>query len=92
MKRILKYHLELNDRVQLIPKYPHSQIVLVAVQNGRITLWVECDPDEFHSRTELEVITRGFLVYGTGHAIPDRNKHVGSVLLGDFVWHVYEVP
>lgn len=29
-------------------------------------------------------------VYGTGHPIPDTESvHVGSVIAGPFVWHVY---
>lgn len=60
-------------------------VVHVGVQEGKITLWIEC---------ELNTVTtehRIFLVYGTGHSIGPFDEYVGTVQIGRYVWHVYEV-
>lgn len=33
---------------------------------------------------------RTFVVFGTGRAIPERHRYVGSASGGPFVWHVFE--
>jgi hypothetical protein len=35
---------------------------------------------------------RAARVYGTGQPVPDDDVHLGSVLAGPFVWHVYASP
>lgn len=33
---------------------------------------------------------RTFHIVGTGHPIPSRTKHVGSVRMEPYIWHVFE--
>lgn len=33
---------------------------------------------------------RTFHIVGTGHPVPSRTKHVGSVVMPPYVWHVFE--
>lgn len=47
------------------------------------SLWFEVDP----SRAPANAT---FRVFGTGHEIPDKCVHRGSVVINPFVWHVYE--
>lgn len=35
--------------------------------------------------------TRLFQAVGTGGAVPEDSEHVGSVIDGAFVWHLYEL-
>lgn len=55
---------------------------------GDLAIWIENDPDAIQ-------VERRFTVYGTGHEIAGDggfpyDLHVGSVIDGEFVWHVYE--
>jgi hypothetical protein len=52
------------------------------LQHGEIVWWAEVDPEAPTLR--VDVIT-----VGTGWDIPESAKHVGTVLDGAFVWHVY---
>lgn len=61
-----------------------SRPVMVAMQNGQVTMWAQVDPD-FETTTK-----RDFVVAGTGHPVPDDYVHVGSCMDGMFVWHVFE--
>jgi hypothetical protein len=33
---------------------------------------------------------RTFHIVGTGHPVPARTKHVGSVIMKPYAWHVFE--
>lgn len=60
--------------------------VFVAVQNGRLCVWVEVN-DAYPKAPLL------FSVYGTGHAQNEaQERYVGSALMmgGSLVWHVYQ--
>lgn len=85
MKTIYKYTLDKTDR-QEIPIPFEALILSVKVQNGRICVWAEVDTDN-------DNIPWTFWVVGTGNPIPDDcvvgGNHIGSVLDGPFVWHVY---
>jgi hypothetical protein len=50
-----------------------------------ICAWILVRPNE-------PMVTRTFEVYGTGHTIASAGalKHVGTVLVDQFVWHVFE--
>lgn len=52
------------------------------------TVWVEqWLPEKGHEfRTEQVV----FEVFGTGHEIPVGATHIGSVIEGMYVWHLYQ--
>jgi hypothetical protein len=56
-----------------------------AMQNGRLCLWIQVDPDS----APLE---RAFAVFGTGHPLPVDATYIATVPDGPFVWHIFEVP
>ena len=55
----------------------------VAVQDSIITIWALVD-------TEAPLISRRFKVIGTGGAITDYEKFLGTVFQGPLVWHVFD--
>ena len=52
---------------------------------GLVAFWAEVESD-------APKVARRFLVVGTGHPIPADAAHRGSVVNGDFVWHLLELP
>lgn len=70
------------QQVRFAPQY--SGPLEEGPRPGIPTLWALVDP-----AAELE--TRTFRVFGTGHAIPDQARHVGSYDADPFVWHVFDV-
>lgn len=61
-----------------------AQILHVDRQNGDIYLWALVDPSQPDEK-------RTFEIFGTGHRIDDSPRtHIGTVLIGTFVWHVFE--
>lgn len=82
-RRVYKYHLKFKDGVQ-DPGLPYNaEIAHLAMQGGSICMWAVVDIRE-------NAGDRRFIVYGTGHPITTVGKHVGTVLDGQFVWHVFE--
>ena len=81
--RILKYPLEIADEQELfIPQ--NSKCVLLAVQTGKLCLWLEVQDDKPKYPHTIRLI-------GTGYPIEDLTDydHVGSVIMLPFVWHAY---
>lgn len=79
-KRVLKWPVPVGDQLHPIGAGP---VVLVATQGAvdEVVVWTEETRDGG---------TRFVRVYGTGHEIPEASRHLGSVVAGIFVWHVYE--
>lgn len=88
MARILKYEIPQTIKTRheiMLPK--NSIIVHLGAQNGHICLWVESD-EEDPSAEELVILE----VINTGWAFNKKGKyHLGSVQMGNFIWHIYEV-
>jgi hypothetical protein len=88
MRTIHKFELEPGvDREILLSAC--ARVVHVAEQRtGWVTIWIENLPDA------IPQLPRKYMIFGTGHPIPDEAKHVGSALCAQFgaqfVWHVYE--
>jgi hypothetical protein len=90
---MFKYLIPVQDEPTTLQLPVGATIVEAGVQRPgfgqvahEISLWAEVPTrDERTTR-------RTFTVIGTGHEIPHRGAHVGTVLDGAFVWHVYEVP
>jgi hypothetical protein len=85
------------EDVRTVWKYPLSfginhielpveaTILHVAIQHtGQPAMWAEVDTDNSRER-------RHFMIFGTGDEIPESAHYIGTVLLGQFVWHVIEV-
>jgi hypothetical protein len=87
VKRIFKYGLPVCDEITLYMPFG-AEILHVDAQGSddyALCLWALVDPD---SETEL----RTFAVRGTGHPADGlrAKDHIGTVLAGSFVWHVFE--
>lgn len=82
-RRMFKYPLDLTDGDQIIKTHGDAVARHVAMQNGTLCVWIECEPGE----PETE---KRFRVHGTGHPIEDGYSWRGTTEDRQFVWHVYE--
>lgn len=85
MKTIWKFHLPLEDRVEVMARKGARPIHVGTDPTGVRSVWMEVNPDE---DIEKPVV---LYIVGTGHPLPDIAfaVHVGSLVEGPFVWHVY---
>lgn len=85
MRTVWRYEIDLNaDQFAL---QVGGTVVHVGLRVARmIELWVEVDTDRLTSDN-----SNIYRVFGTGHPLPDDATHVGSVIDGPFVWHVYRL-
>lgn len=81
-RAVYKYPLEITDE-QVIRVSEEHRVVLVGLQHGVPTIWIEVDPSAPQP-------PHRFFVHGTGHPIVPGAVHVGSFQQAAFVWHVYE--
>ncbi len=87
MKRVFKYQIPVQDAPTRLELPVGATIVDVGVQHaGKICLWAEVP-----ILTSEQTTRRYFAIVGTGHDVPHRGTHVGTVHNGPYVWHVYEV-
>jgi len=78
---VYKYVLDTVD-IQELEMPQGAGLLHVAMQYGKLCLWARIIPD---SRT----VKRRFRVAGTGH--PDvRGRYLGTIL-GQLVWHVFDL-
>jgi hypothetical protein len=82
MKTIYKYKIE---GTEIISLPPNAKVIHAAMQNGAPHIWVEYPVND----SELE--SRTFMVCGTGFELEDDDIHLGSMIDGMFVWHIYEM-
>lgn len=87
-KKIFKYTLKVEERLQKILMDLDGEILTVQIQNNEITMWVLVNP-------EKNMEERYFEVFGTGQSIYydmgiDR-KYINTCQdsLG-LVWHIFE--
>lgn len=85
MKIIYKYPIVITqDQTVLVPR--GAKFLSVMDQNGALCLWFEVE-------TVNPVEARAIEVHGTGNPINDtcgKRIHIGSVIQGPCVWHVFE--
>ena len=63
-----------------------ARVLSVGVQHGQIQVWALVNPE---APKEL----RRFRIAGTGHPLEEeleRLRFIGTVQMGDFVWHIFE--
>lgn len=95
MLTIWKFPFEINDDVE-IEMPMGARILHVDMQNGSPCMWALVS-------SEAEKQKRRFLIFGTGHELPQappfepndiRAYHVGSFQMADgqLVWHVFARP
>lgn len=80
---IAKYELDIETPPQRI-RMARGKVLHVGTQEDRLFMWALND-DTLCDRT--------FRIIGTGPTfeVPYNGQHVGSVQLGSFMWHVFEV-
>lgn len=82
---IHKYQIE---AVSLDITLPYgSEVVHVAEQNGKATIWIKID-----RAVHIQKVVRSFFIVGTGLEFPHDSIYRGSAFVGPFVWHVMEKP
>lgn len=83
-RRVFKYSVPVDDRWHEIVM-PLSTVLHVACQTAvdDVQFWAEYEDG-------LKQYPRRFQVFGTGHSLPSLAIHRGTVLVGHFVWHLYE--
>ncbi len=85
MRTVWKHKLEIPATVLLLSS---GKVTLVGLQDGLVHIWKEeATGDDVHRYTQT------FYIVGTGQEIPSGHAHmdhVGSVMQGPFVWHVYK--
>ena len=85
MHVIHKYTLEILTS-QSVYMPVRAEILTVQVQHGQICLWAMLP------RPNEPISPRKILMYGTGHAIQENGKYIGTIQLEDgaLVLHVFE--
>ena len=81
--RVWKYRIQRADRFDI--PLPEDAVILGA-DGGRgdgPEMWALVDPD-------APLVTRTFVLTGTGHDVPDDVSHVATFRDGFFVWHLWE--
>lgn len=86
---IHKYPLRFGGEANNISMPRGAQLLHVAAQEtpvyaASVCVWALVDPEE-------RMVTRQFLIVGTGHPVP-AGKYVGTALMdgGALVWHVFD--
>jgi hypothetical protein len=82
MKTVWKYELKLLDEQIVTLPYKSRCVHVGADPKGRLCLWAEVETDN-------PLVEYGVRVEGTGHPLSEGFIHVGSAVIGNFVWHVY---
>ncbi len=80
---VWKFPLRWGEVTVSMPK--HARIIHVALgQDGKYpTLWAIVKPD-------AEQEYRTFVVAVTGHPLPEHCIYIGTLIDGDYVWHIFE--
>lgn len=78
---IYKYPLEQSTTTLSLPV--GAKVLDVQLQDRRLHLWACVDLAGAH-------VDRRFLVFGTGHGVPDGLQYIATVQDGPYVWHVFE--
>ncbi len=82
-KEIWKYVLDLNDWQEIAMPYG-AEIISAAAQGSSLCLWAIVSPKN-------EMLPRRIRIVGTGQLFDDSQlRHINSVLMQPFVWHVFE--
>ena len=83
METIYKYVVKF-DGVTECDVPSGGKIVHFAIQGDRFCFWMQVNPLN-------EIVTRKFVIVGTGHNIYANMKYIGSTLEDIYVWHLFEV-
>lgn len=82
-KQFWKFPLS-EDKTVLKAPFIVGSVDVVQVQQGKICLWCEVDPNGTPWK-------RTFQIVGTGQDFDGKNlRYVGTIQLAPFVWHIHE--
>lgn len=86
MRNIFKYHLESDLTVISLPS--DARVLCAKCVDRNIYIWVEFDESGYMQR----IVDRPFRVFPTGLRTMNNQarKYIDTVIMGAFVWHVYE--
>lgn len=90
LERIWKYELQLRD-LQHVDMPAGAEILSAANQNAGLCIWAMVDSERPVQSREIEIIGTGNPISfhePTGMGI--HRNFIGTVLMGEFVWHVFE--
>lgn len=65
-----------------VPAPRGSRAISVALQDGRPTVWFEVDMEQPEGRLRLYSV-------GTGFGPLPNGRFIGTIIEGEFVWHIY---
>lgn len=87
MRTIYKYPIPVRDKFTLeLPRrarFVHLALQGTDTDHTPLFAWFDVD-------TDAPLEERRFYLHGTGHPIWLNEVHLGTVLVGAFVWHLYE--
>ena len=82
MRTIWKFPLQHEADTYLVPK--GATPIHVAMQNDLICVWMTVD-------SKANRVERRISIHGTGNSLDHvGGRHIGSVLDGVYVWHVFD--
>jgi len=87
MRRIFKYPLGIIGGIQQIEMPAGAQVLHFGRVAETTNLWVLVDMMKF-------TLPRRFIIYGTGHEFLEgagEHRYVGTITIGAYVWHCFEV-
>lgn len=91
MKVVYKYPLELpsisSDGENVI-NAPWDWVIVAVGRDptGQFCIWAEVDDT---TEDEKDMVYHRLIFIGTGHKVPEYGTHMGHVVDGPFVWHLY---
>ena len=84
MKTIWKYEIDVYSGLATFPIPLSSRVVFVATQSPNVlTFWALVETNNLNEMRE-------FKIFGTGSINDKGFEYMGSVVDGDFVWHLFE--
>lgn len=89
-RRIYKYPIEADDEdvgLSTVVMPACARIIHVGSQGGVLVVWAIVDSQDVNA-------TNSFAVIGTGWDLPAKctaENHVGTVQVGAFVWHIFNL-
>jgi hypothetical protein len=83
MKTIWRYIVDPGEVTLMLPR--GGKIVHFGYKNPNLCIWYEFDPYEKHNLKPFHIN----IVPTGGEFYEFNNKHIGTAVCGDFVWHLY---
>lgn len=82
MTVVWKYALYITDR-QFFDMPAGAELLHAAVHDGLPFLWAKVDPD-------APRVSRAVEISGTGNPCPVGAAYIGTLLMDEWVWHVWD--